>query len=291
MPSSYSFLHLSPSLIAFSRGTYSILPFPLLLEMAWNLALFAGLQMSWSLKLLRSGSKNYSMCQAGPVWCVPAQIPHSTCASCMCSPPSHSGYCHQQGQAINADTLMAFLFTFDIPCYLSRGLTCDLIWLLVLISGNGPNPGKNEREKTHKETIFLGFVPSESILGCIWTLHLGRGFFCLFSLQDKQNSHKTYKENKMFYFFLFWGRQRGKQEENSIFFIKQQKYQPKEKDIQHCVWKICKNSKGVTILLILSHLYTNTYKTWMNNRGNIFLNKKIKTQAFNTYPRKTSSFT
>lgn len=119
---------------------------------------------------------------------------------------------------------------------------------------------------------------------CIW-----EGVF-LFSLQDKQNSHKTYKENKMFYFFLFWGRQRGKQEENSIFFIKQQKYQPKEKDIQHCVWKICKNSKGVTILLILSHLYTNTYKTWMNNRGNIFLNKKIKTQAFNTYPRKTGSF-
>lgn len=70
MPTSCSFLHLSLSLTAFQEEHNHASP--LLLETAWNSALFAGLQMSWSLKLLWSGSKNYCcvMCTS-PGWTEP----------------------------------------------------------------------------------------------------------------------------------------------------------------------------------------------------------------------------
>lgn len=175
---------------------------------------------------------------------------------------SLSGYCHQQGQAVSADTLMAFLFRFDIPLLVERvnlwpGLTdSPYLWKL-------SKPKQEWRKKILKETTFLGFVPSESILG---------GFFCFLCKINKILTKLT-RRTKCFtflFFFFFEEDKGGNRKKIPFFFIKQQKYPPKEKDIQHCVWKIYKNIKGVTRLVILSQLYTNTYKTWMNTRGNIF---------------------
>lgn len=112
---------------------------------------------------------------------------------------SLSGYCHHQGQAISADTLMAFLFRFDIPCYLSGGLTCDLIWLQVLISGNDPNPSRNEREKNSQGNNLFGFCTQ-----CIFGLHLGFAFgevFCFLCRVNKILTKLT-RRTKCFTFFF-----------------------------------------------------------------------------------------
>lgn len=46
-----------------------------------------------------------------------------------------------------------------------------------------------------------------------------------------------------------------------IFLSRDKNITQKQNVFQHCVWKICKNSKGVAISSILSQLYKNIYKT------------------------------
>ena len=194
-----------------------------------------------------------------------------------------SGCCHQQGHAISGDTLKAFLFGLGIPCYLLRGLTCDPIWLLVLISWNDSNSSRNERKTLTRKDPFLILYPE-------WTFWVVFGFcilgvLFLFSLQSNKILTELTRRTKWFTLF-FMLEKWGIRKKNSNLFIKRQKYQPKEKDFQHCVWKICKNSKGVAISTILSQLYTNIYKTWMNTRGNIFINKKLEHKLLISIPGK-----
>lgn len=141
--------------------------------------------------------------------------PNSSLCSCFLpvqNPCLLSGYCHQQGQVINGGTSIAFLLGLGIPYYLLRGLTCDLSWLQVLISGNDPKPRRSERKKiTRKQPFFfLNFVPKGGILGRIWILHLGVLF--LFYLKSNQILTKPTKTTKWFTFFfkLKKGRNRKK---------------------------------------------------------------------------------